>query len=378
MENREIQEIDRLLQQVGISDSDKVRQVQEFVNTNRWKKETQAMNNLRELVSAEKIYQLQKKLKRRVDLRSIRDEPHIGKQISEYLPEAGDRSRLIDLNPIEGGSFVKPDNRDVICLPEGDTFRTNPDKVTGCGPFASLDAWNCCEQTDLAFCSKVAAVMRKGVDTFNHGGGMTHRVFNNGRIVREIRDWMQTYKLHLIPFNTEVSVDTTNDDDVKVLKLAMFVKSSITMNIMVSQQSEDLDASLKKLNGIIHVRAPASGANTGATVSFQSVRQIAAYFGSRRKLIIHCPVDMAGFNANSVVHLINIAQYTTLSEFEYEFPLPLTIPVRSLGPLLIASTQGWVNRPRRHDGPVFDTPNVRVEVAYDLGENRILVRSLDK
>ncbi|CAM9101271.1 unnamed protein product, partial [Sphacelaria rigidula] len=307
---------------------------------------------------------------RRKGLRSIRDEPALGKLISEYLPEARDRSHLADLNPTDGMSFVNPRNREVICLPTENTFRTNPDKGTGCGPFASKNAWNCCEQTDTEFCAKVAAVMEQGRDKFDVRYGLTHRIFNNGRIVREIRDWMKT---HNIPLSTEVSLDTAKDDDMKILKLAVFVRTSVTINNTVNQPSENLDESMSNLRSIIHVRAPEGGDNTGATVSFVSFRRIAQDFGKRRKLVIHCPVDMTGFGADNVVAMISGARFTTLNTFEYEFPLPLTIPVKSLGPLLIASYPGWVDRPRRHDGPIFDNNHERVEVNYDLTRNRICV-----
>lgn len=116
-------------------------------------------------------------------LRRIRGEPAIGNTISEFLPEALDRSHL---NLSDAGSFVDFPNRDALCLSTGSTFRTNPDPTTGCGPFAATDALGCCEQSDLGFCADVAAIMR----------GRAYPIINNtgGRIVREIQKWMTTYR----------------------------------------------------------------------------------------------------------------------------------------------------------------------------------------
>lgn len=317
-----------------------------------------------------------------LSLRSIRNEQNIGNLISQYLPRARDRSNLAPDHAREG-FLAYPENRDTICLPTENTFRTNPDRATGCGPFASLDALNCCVQTDLAFCAKVAAVMKfrktsyAGEDRFE---SLTSRVFNDGRIVREIQAWVQTYQLHLIPHDMEVIVDTSNNDDMQILKLSILMHSSVTINIAVSQSNEDLDPGLGQLGGIIHVRGNADG----GSISFESLDRILREFHREiKKLVVHCPVDMTGYNLDDVTDMINSSW--TMESIEYEFDLPVTIPVRSVGLELVRTPHqsgfNWIDRPRRNDGPTLKTTYVtgpitisrEWELTYDSRLNRLTV-----
>ncbi|CAN0451523.1 unnamed protein product, partial [Ectocarpus sp. 12 AP-2014] len=159
----------------------------------------------------------------RANLQQIRGEPAIGRLLSEYLPEARDRTHL---NLSDYGSFIDPEHRHHLCLPTDNTFRTNPDPESGCGPFTTLHASRCCEQDDLVFCANVAAVMRRaGYNAIVAGLG--------GRVAREIHRWMQTYRLDLLPPTKEVSVDSSKDDDLEIFKLAVLVETSVTINVGV-------------------------------------------------------------------------------------------------------------------------------------------------
>lgn len=302
-------------------------------------------------------------------LRRIRGEPSIGHTISEFLPDAHDRSRL---NLADAGSFVDVADRDALCLPTGTTFRTNPDPTTGgCGPFAAADALQCCEQSDLEFCADVAAIMRGRVRPITNNRG--------GRIAREILKWMTTYRLNMIPPTKQVSVNTSLEDDRQALKLAILVETSVTLNIMVNHPNENLDVGLGDVRGHVHVRASVPG----ASVSFASVRDIANKILRVTKLVIHCDIEMGTLGADDVVRLLNRVRYRTIGVTELEFPLPVGIPVESLGPLLIdlgvILGVNWVDRPRRHDGPIWrDALSLSatrfVAVGYDLRDNRVNVR----
>lgn len=301
-------------------------------------------------------------------LRRIRGEPAIGNTISEFLPEAHDRSHL---NLSDAGSFVDLANRDALCLPTGNTFRTNPDPISGCGPFATLDDLQCCKQNDLAFCADVAAIMR----------GRAYPIINNkgGRIAREISKWMQTYSMHMIPLTKEVTVDTSLSDGRQLLKLAILMDTNVTLNIMVSNQNENLDSGLSDVRGHVNVRASVAG----ASVSFASLDAIANKFLNFKKIVVHCEVDMGTSGANDVAQMIENMRYQTLDVSEIEFPLPAQIPVDSIGPLLInlgaTFLATWVDRPRRHDGPVWKvrlgSRTYTTSVGYDLRDNRITVQS---
>lgn len=302
-------------------------------------------------------------------LRRIRGEPAIGNIISEFLPEARDRSHL---NLPDTGSFVNFANRDALCLPTGNTFRTNPEPTTGCGPFATPDALECCAQSDLEFCADVAAIVR--------GRPYAFMINDGGRIVREIGEWMTTYKVHMIPLAKQVSVDTSLSDGLQILKLAILMKTDVTLNLMVSHRNENLDIGLSDVRGHVHVRASVPG----ASVSFASVKAIARNFLFFKSLVVHCEMDMGTSDADDVVDMIRIMCISsTFDVSEVEFPLPVQIPVDSLGPLLInhGTTMGtnWVDRPRRHDGPLwryrYSGRTFSTSVTYDLRDNRINVQA---
>lgn len=238
-------------------------------------------------------------------LRSIRAEPNIGHLISKFMPEASDRAGL---NPSGGGAFVNPENRDRICLPIGNTFRTNPDPNFGCGPHTSLDdtvtilpggaqvaATQCCVQTDVNFCAKVAAIM--------YSAGLDF----GGRVVAEIASWLQEYRMGLVDnmYGNGVDIDTSNDDGKKIQTLAILTQTGVDLNIGVNDPNEDL------ANGLINVRSAISvrALTNGGSVSFRSVERIVTQTGMRERLVIHCPVDMTGLDVVDVVDMINNSGY---------------------------------------------------------------------
>lgn len=177
-------------------------------------------------------------------------------------------------------------------------------------------------------------------------------------------------------------MDTSLSDGLQLLKLAILVETNVALNIMVSHQNENLDIGLCDVRGHVNVR----GSVPGASVSFASVRAIARKFLFLKKLVVHCEVDMGTSDANDVVDLIGSMRYKTLDVCEIEFPLPMHIPVDSLGPLLINQGMNvfmnWVDRPRRHDGPLWTYSTLgrthSIEVGYDLRDNRVKVQLMQR
>jgi hypothetical protein len=304
---------------------------------------------------------------------NIRNEHNIGHFISEYLPTARDRSNLVP-DHTRHGFLTYRENRDTICLPGGNTFRTNPDAGIGCGPFASRDALDCCVQTDLDFCANVAAVMR---ETNFHPYSTTEPEW---RLLYEMHDWMYAHHLDLLPPTKEVTVNTSDNDGLQVLKLATRVGSSATLNIVVNEANHDLDVGITNLEGIVCVRA---GAN-GASVSFASVERIVTgdnHIRSCKKLFVHCPIEV--FNLNDVVGMINSEPRELRSM--YELQLPFAIPVTAVGQGLLQtplSNTPWVARAEQHDGPIWkhahnfpwsQTRYEELKTSYDIERNRISV-----
>ncbi|CAM9588224.1 unnamed protein product [Ectocarpus sp. 13 AM-2016] len=302
------------------------------------------------------------------NLQKIRGEPAIGRLLSEFLPEARDRSHL---NPSDYGSFIDPVHRDRVCLPTGDTFRTNPDPVSGCGPFTTLlNASQCCEQDDLVFCANVAAVMRRA--GYSAAIGLL-----GGRVVREIHKWMHTYKLDMLPPTKEVSVDSSKDDDLEIFKLAVLVESGVTINVGVHRPRQVLDPGIEVLGGIVHVRANANA--PGASVRFSSFANIIRTKFQFKKMVVHCPLDTTGLTVGDVATAINRAKYPT--DAEIEFGLPVAFGVQAVGQALPNNFPAWVDRPRRHNGPIRKRSNSIVGIvlnhstalSYDLQRNRITI-----
>ncbi|AAK14437.1 unnamed protein product [Ectocarpus sp. 4 AP-2014] len=300
-------------------------------------------------------------------LQKIRGEPAIGRLLSEFLPEARDRSHL---NPSDGGSFVDPVHRDIVCLPTGNTFRTNPDPISGCGPFATPNALQCCEQNDLVFCANVAAVMR--------GAGYSASLGRlGGRVAREIHQWMQTYKLDMLPPTKEVYVDLSKDDDLEIFKLAVLVTTDVTINVGVHQPRQVLDPGIEVLQGIVHVRANANA--PGASVRFSSFADIIRTKFQFKKMVVHCPLDMTGLIVADVATVINDATYTT--DAEIEFGLPAAVGVQAVGQALLNNFPRWVDRRRRHLGPIRKqrahssdkVMHYSTALSYDLQRNRITI-----
>lgn len=300
-------------------------------------------------------------------LQIIRGEPAIGRLLAEFLPEARDRSHL---NPSDGGSFVDPANRDTLCLPTGNTFRTNPDPISGCGPFATLTALQCCEQNDLAFCANVAAVMRDAGYEASTG-----RI--GGRVAREIHMWMQTYKLNMLPTTKEVSVDSSNSDDLEIFKLAVLMTTHVTINVGVHQPSQVLDPDTQELRGIVHVRANANAPE--ASVIFSSFAVIISSKFQFKKMVVHCLLDTTGLTVVDVATAINNIAY--IKEAEIEFGLPVAIGVQAVGQALLDNFPRWIDRPRRHNGPIWKDSrssadmilHLSTALTYDLQHNRITI-----
>lgn len=302
-------------------------------------------------------------------LQRIRREPAIGRLLSEFLPEARDRSHL---NPSDGGSFVNPENRDALCLPTGNTFRTNPDPISGCGPFATLDALQCCEQNDLAFCANVAAVMRDA----GYGASLDRR---GGRVAREMHKWMRTYKLDMLPVTKEVTVDLSTNDGLEIFKLAVLMTTHVTINVGVHQPGQVLDPGIEELRGIVHVRANANA--PGASVGFISFADIIRSKFEFEKLVIDCPLAPNGLTAIGVAIIINGVRARNITRAEIEFGLPMAIQVQAVGQALVDNFPRWSDRPRRHNGPIREnstsSPDMVLHfstaLTYDLQRNRITI-----
>lgn len=218
--------------------------------------------------------------------------------------------------------------------------------------------------------ANVAAVMR--------GAGYSASLGRlGGRFASEIHKWMQTYKLHLIPPTKEVSIDTSNNDDLEIFKLAVLVTTDVTINIGVHQPRQALDQDIEVLRGIVQVCANA--ATPGASVSFNSFADIIRSKIQFTKMVVHCPVDTTGFNVVSVASVINNANYPTNAEIE--FGLPVAIGVQSVGQVLVNNFPTWEERPRRHNGPIrkksrSDSDMVlhySTALSYDIQENRITI-----
>lgn len=302
-------------------------------------------------------------------LQKIRGEPAIARLVSDFLPEARDRSHL---NPPDYGSFLDPVHRDMVCLPTGDTFRTKPDPVSGCGPFTTLqNASQCCEQNDMVFCANVAAVMRGAKYSASIAG-------TGGRVAREIHRWMQTYKLNMLPHTKEVSVDSSKDDDLEIFKLAVLVKTRVTINVGVHRSRQLLDPGIEELTGIVHVRANANA--PGASVEFGSFADIIRTRFQFKKMVVHCPLDTPGLTVFGVAAALHNSGYPTNAEIE--FGLPVAIGVEEVGQLLMnLGGPAWVDRPRRHSGPIRKTSTSIMNTVvhgstaldYDFPQNRITI-----
>lgn len=301
---------------------------------------------------------------RRIDgLRSIRGVPGIAHSISEFLPEARDRSHL---NSADAGSFVDPVHRGVLCLPTGETFRTNADPESGCGPFTTVDALQCCVQEDLGFCVKVAAILRRR--WFQSSG-----LESAGRIAKEILEWVQENNPDLILNTVEVELDTSRAGDVKLQDFAILVRTFAPLAISISRPNEMLHPDLRRVGGTIRVRA---AFNTVATVPFASLRNLVTSFGSRANVIIDCPVDMGGSGVDDVANMIITSARAIMPDIQYEFDVPFAIPVRDVGQQILAINDSgrWFDRPRRHNGPIYFYGGRQALVSYDIQRNRIFVQ----
>lgn len=325
---------------------------------------TRRRNNLPDPALGPRNSPEEEQRERRIDgLRSIRGEPAIAHSISEFLPEARDRSHL---NRADAGSFVDPVHREVLCLPTGGTFRSNPDPESGCGPFTTVDALQCCVQEDLDFCVKVAAILRRR--RFQESG-----LESAGRIAKEILEWVQENNPDLILNTEEVELDTSRAGDVQLQDFALLVRTSAPLEISINRPNEMLHPYLRRVGGTIRVRA---AFNTVATLSFASLRNLVTQSGMRASVIIDCPVNMGGHGVHDVANMIITSARAIMHDIEYEFDVPFAIPVRDVGQQILAidASGRWVDRPRRHNGPMYDYGRSRTVVSYDIQRNRIFVQ----
>lgn len=262
----------------------------------------------------------------------IRGEPAIAGNISQFLPRAQDRSRLVDGNRF----LLSPLDSDRACLPSAGTFRTNQ-TTDGCGPWTSLDInGNCCVQSDLNFLSSVAAIMN---------GAAFH--WSENRITREIWRWMVAVHPLVLPASNEIDVNLAQaGSSDALLKLAVNVRTAVFMHVGLSQPNQNFGTAhtydLDELNGTVRLYP---GSN-GASVSFSSINHSISDFTNIRRLIVDCPIDLpAGTDASDVADIINGLRWTRYGTFQYELSLPPAIPVQSVGHELVNSMmfEGWVS-----------------------------------
>lgn len=303
---------------------------------------------------------------------TIRREPGIGAEISQYLPAANDRYKILEKKNrgdrgggggggSGGGFLVFPEDKDKICLPT-DVFRTNPEPG-GCAPFTvPEDTGSCCVQSNLDFCSSVSAIIR-GKDDFRDSGG---------RIVTEMYMWLRTVRADLLPDDKEVDIDTSTNDGKQLLELAVKMSTDVYIHLALHQPNQTLADDISDLRGTVRVYA---GAN-GATINFASLRDIITSGTNLRNLRIDCPVEFAVTDDESaVVDLISETQsFNSDTNMEYSFTLPPRIPVRSVGSELEWIAHWEQETPGLSDGPIRRVDGETVTVTYNVPQNRIFVR----
>ena len=318
--------------------------------------------NVDDQIGPQNSPEAQRRLEQQEMFNRISGVTDIGYNISQHLHDAADRSRL---NTTNKDFVIAKDDRDKICLPTGNIFRSNPDEFTGCEPFTRIDGHGkCCVQVDFRFLLKVGAVLKRA---FYRGEA--------GRIGNEIDDWINIEKSIHVPDDMQVTIITSNADDIKVLDLATTVETFVTINIIINNADETLTSDVSQLRGNVHVRTNTNG----ATLSSQSLYHILELGPSPkplRRLFVHCPLSEA-----TVQSVVGLFEFILLTEGMYvEFCLPEAMDMRQVEEYLLQNPTfgtAWTSRPRRHDGPVWTRRGLTARVGYDFGRNCISIGTSD-
>ena len=330
--------------------------------------------------------------------KAIRDTHEVGREISEYLPEAKDRSKLL---PYLTHSTLEPppaqDMRHTICLPKNNTvFRTQKD-ASGCGPFVSQEDGNelCCTQlSDSALCASVFAILN----------GTSREMLQDpqrvGRIEREMYAWMKELNPGMLPAFPVVNINTGGGaGDEALIRLAVKTETSARIEIGLHLQNQDLPRypyvpelfpflhfhdTINKLSGDVRIYAH----ELGASLSFDAFSE-SVDVTSCREVCIDCPIDCNNRDEFDVAETIRLATRFYMNSrhdtFLLRFGLPNAISVFSVGAELLGNTPPtqtqWQQRTGIMNGPTSTFQHVRdgvtrryvVTVDYIEG-NRICVR----
>ena len=331
--------------------------------------------------------------------KAIRDTHELGREISEYLPEAKDRSKLL---PYLTHSTLEPppaqDMRHTICLPKDNTvFRTQKD-ASGCGPFVSQEEENelcCTQQSDSVLCASVFAILN----------GTTQRVLRNpykvGRIEREMYAWMKELNPGMLPIFPVVNINTDGGaGDEALMKLAIKTWTSARIEIGLHLENQDLptypyqgeidahDDTVAHLRGDVRIY----GHELGASLSFDAFRTMLD-MPLCRELRIDCSIDCTNINEYHVAELVGWSPLFMASSnhdtFSLQFGLPDTLQVMLVGVELLGLEEPhiqWYARPGFYNGPtatfVEDVEDVEdgevarryVTTCDYLTDNRICIR----
>ena len=308
----------------------------------------------------------------------IRSKPVIGYNISQFLSQTSDRSQLAESKnkglgrrryPYEG-FLVHPDDKDKICIPSGDVFRTHPDPEEGCAPFTVAEqGGTCCVQTDLVFCAAVAAIIRgreEDVDDF-----FPREI---PRIPNEIYMWLSERKPQLLLPDHEVRVDTSTSDGRQLIDFAISMSTDTPIRLELHQPNQILPENISHLRGRVTVDVGGTGVGS---LNFTSLRDIVQNGSTLRNLSIDCAVDIpAAQDEHHVAAMIyNFQSWESAINFQFSFPLPQRIPVQSVGQVL-AGFNGWSARPGPEEGPIREHEDgEQTSTTFDLARNRIIVLS---
>ena len=329
--------------------------------------------------------------------KAIRDTHEVGREISEYLPEAKDRSKLL---PHLTHSTLEPppaqDMRHTICLPKNNTvFRTQKD-ASGCGPFVSQEDGNelcCTQQSDSVLCASVFAILN----------GTTQSILRDpqrvGRIEREMYAWMKELNPGMLPAFPVVNINTGGGaGDEALIRLAVRTKTSVRFEMGLHLQNQDLPYysyvsevfpymfrdTIRILTGDVRIYAHELGASLSFDAFLESVD-----LTSCREVCIDCPIDCNNRDEVDVAEAIGLAKSfyknSRHDTFLLRFGLPNAISVFSVGTELLQNTPPtetqWQQRTGIMNGPTSTYQHVQdgvtrkyvVTVDYIEG-NRICVR----
>ena len=325
--------------------------------------------------------------------KAIRDTHDLGREISEYLPEAKDRSKLL---PYLTHSTLEPpptqDMRHTICLPKNNTvFRTQKD-ASGCGPFVSQEDENelcCTQQSDSVLCASVFAILNGTTQSILRD---PHRV---GRIEREMYAWMKELNPGMLPVFPVVNIDTDGGaGDEALMKLAIKTRTSARIEIGLHLENQDLpvypyqgeihahDDTVASLRGDVRIYAH----TLEASLSFDAFRRILR-MPLCRELRIDCPIDCTNINEHDVAELVGWSPAFMINSnhdtFSLQFGLPDTLQVMLVGAELIGLEPPliqWYPRPGFDNGPTStcvrdgEVEPLYVTTCDYLTGNRICIR----